>query len=116
MATSHGCKSGYFYHDGINANVPASVCVSDDYYSVYCTIRPNDGSFSLEPYHDVTAKLQRYVSGAWTTIDSWSGRCYDNQDRNITFSNIAKKSASMRVVVTATATGSGTITSPTWTR
>lgn len=116
MATNRGCKNGQLYHAGTYSWIPVSVCVSDDYYSVYCTMLASESS-TLDPYHDVKARLQRYVSaGYWETIDSWSGRIYNRTSKNIAFNNIASKNASTRVVVTAEASGSGTIYSPSWVR
>ena len=72
---------------------------SDNYKNVYATIELGSVSNGWGSAAYCKLYLQRYTKGSWKTIDSASGYADYKKRLNVTFSNIAKKSASTRVKV-----------------
>ncbi|MCY7999569.1 hypothetical protein MOF05_22420 [Bacillus haynesii] len=72
---------------------------SDNYKNVYATIELGSRSHVWNSAAYCKLYLQRYTKGSWKTIDSASGYAETGKKLNVTFSNIAKKSASTRVKV-----------------
>ncbi|AEB25435.1 MULTISPECIES: hypothetical protein [Bacillus] len=71
---------------------------SDNYKNVYATVElGRSGTWETAAYCKLY--LQRYTSGSWKTIDTASGNAAYGKKLNVTFTNIAKKSASTRVKV-----------------
>ncbi len=108
----------FTYNSYLYGSTPGYIATNEDYYSVYASIEmgyPSGATSPTQKVQDsVTMYLQRYVSGSWTTIDSVSGTVTSGSTLNRTYSNIAKKSTSMRVKAVF---GSGQVVySNTWVR
>lgn len=98
---------------------PVYIATNEDYLNVTCTAEMGYPTGATTPTSksgmSVTMYLQRYTSGSWKTIDSSSSKYLSSGSRvTNTFTNIAKKSARMRVRCRF---GNGqTFYSNTWTR
>ncbi|MFK3895182.1 hypothetical protein ACQKFW_13785 [Bacillus subtilis] len=69
---------------------------SENYKNVYATVEMGrTGTWESAAYCKLY--LQRYTNGSWKTIDTASGNASYGKKLNVTFTNIAKKSASTRV-------------------
>ncbi|MCY8986330.1 hypothetical protein [Bacillus atrophaeus] len=93
-ATNAGCKS-FIFPSGVG-NATSYVCASDNNYSVNGTVQMGRvGTWETVAYTKLY--LQRKVDGKWKTIDTAKGKASTSSKLNRTFSNIAKKKASMRI-------------------
>ncbi|AYQ18862.1 hypothetical protein CHH86_07135 [Bacillus paralicheniformis] len=89
--------TSFTYHSGIG-DAKSYIHTSENYINVYATVELGRvGTWGTAAYCKLY--LQRYTGGSWKTIDTASGDAEYGKKLNVTFSNIAKKSASTRVKV-----------------
>lgn len=91
-------KTTSFTYNNGSVAAKSYLHTSDNYMNVYTTVELGRvGTWETAAYCKLY--LQRYTSGSWKTIDTASGNASYGKKLNVTFSNIAKKSASTRVKV-----------------
>ncbi|PAD64161.1 hypothetical protein CHH79_09250 [Bacillus siamensis] len=89
--------TSFTYNTGV-VSAKSYIHTSDNYKNVNATIElGRSGTWETAAYCKLY--LQRYTSGSWKTIDTASGNASYGKKLNVTFTNIAKKSASTRVKV-----------------
>lgn len=71
---------------------------SEDNYSVYATVELNSYG-TWDPYAYCRLRLQRYDGGKWSTISTKTGYADWKTKLNVSFTNIAKKTRAMRVLL-----------------
>ncbi|MDU0156179.1 hypothetical protein RUR28_16130 [Bacillus cabrialesii] len=86
--------TSFTFHGTVDSK--SYIHTSENYKNVYATVEMGrTGTWESAAYCKLY--LQRYTNGSWKTIDTASGNASYGKKLNVTFTNIAKKSASTRV-------------------
>lgn len=88
-------KKQFYFNSGVGPQL-SYIHTDEDYMNVYCTVEfATSWAASL-----IALDLQRLTNGKWTTIASVGKKYLEGYGKqNRSFTNIAKKNASMRVKV-----------------